>query len=248
MFEIGSTLREARERQGLSLARAEADTRIRARWLKLLEEERFDLLPERVYAIGFLRTYARYLGLEEQRFVDELSSRLEPAKEPEVVLVPQAGASRRRPAGAWVLVLAAVGAVAVVLVGLIGLDGKKHPAASPPPTASSPPPTLPTATTTTRAVAPPARPKPKARVVRLALTASRGRCWLEARAGSPNGRVLDSGMLEAGQSLRLAGRRIWIRLGAPTQLDATVDGRRAELPPTTPVNVVVTASGIRAVP
>ena len=81
MFEIGSSLREARERRGLELAAVEQDTRISARSLRALEEERFDLLPERVYALGFLRTYADYLGLDGQQFVDELSSRLPLADE-----------------------------------------------------------------------------------------------------------------------------------------------------------------------
>lgn len=244
MFEIGSTLREARERKGLSLARVEADTRIRARWLKLLEEERFDLLPERVYAIGFLRTYARYLGLEEQRFVDELASRLEPEREHEARLVPQAGASRPVPVRSLLLAAAGVAAVAVVVVGLIGLGGRKHPESSSPTTTATTSPTT-TARTTTQEVAP--QPKPRPTLARLVLTASRGRCWLEARLGSPNGKELRSGTLEVGQSLRLSGRRIWIRLGAPAQLDAFLNGHRRTLPPTTPVNVVVTASGIRAV-
>jgi len=50
VFEIGSRLREARERHGLELADVERETRIRARWLRALEEERFDLLPDRAAA------------------------------------------------------------------------------------------------------------------------------------------------------------------------------------------------------
>ena len=65
-----------RERRGLALATVEQETRIPARRLTALEEERFDLLPERIYALGFLRTYAEYLGLDPQPYVDELSARL----------------------------------------------------------------------------------------------------------------------------------------------------------------------------
>ena len=75
MFEIGNSLREARLRQGLDLARVEDDTKIRARYLQALEDERFDVLPAETYVKGFLRTYAEYLGLDGQLYVDEFNSR-----------------------------------------------------------------------------------------------------------------------------------------------------------------------------
>jgi cytoskeleton protein RodZ len=53
-------------RRGLELTQIEADTCIRARYLRALEDERFELLPGTAYVRGFLRTYARYLGLDEQ--------------------------------------------------------------------------------------------------------------------------------------------------------------------------------------
>jgi Helix-turn-helix domain/Aminoacyl-tRNA editing domain len=71
VFEIGSSLREARMRESLELADVERATRIRARYLMALEEERFDIFPGTAYAKGFLRTYADHLGLDAQRFVDE---------------------------------------------------------------------------------------------------------------------------------------------------------------------------------
>ena len=75
MFEIGSSLREARLRRGLELSQIERDTRIRSKYLGALEEDRFDVLPGQAYAKGFLRTYADYLGLDAQQFVDEYSPR-----------------------------------------------------------------------------------------------------------------------------------------------------------------------------
>jgi cytoskeletal protein RodZ len=68
MFEFGSSLREARVRRGIELAQVAAETRIRRRYLQALEEERFELRPGSVYAKGFLRAYADYLGLESQLF------------------------------------------------------------------------------------------------------------------------------------------------------------------------------------
>jgi hypothetical protein len=53
-------------------------------------------------------------------------------------------------------------------------------------------------------------------------------------------------MLEPGESLRFAGKRLWLRLGAPQNLDAKVNSKAAALPDDT-ANVVVTAAGIRTV-
>src|SRR2546421_11114122 len=75
MFEIGSSLREARLRQGLDFPELEQATKIRAKYLRALEDEQFDLLPAQTYVKGFLRGYAEYLGLDGQLYVDEFNSR-----------------------------------------------------------------------------------------------------------------------------------------------------------------------------
>jgi hypothetical protein len=89
MFEIGSSLRAARMRQRLELSDVERDTRIRARYLGALEDERFDVLPGPAYTKGFLRTYADYLGLDAQRFLDEYKTRF--AAEEELAALMGAG-------------------------------------------------------------------------------------------------------------------------------------------------------------
>src|SRR2546428_10025129 len=75
MFEIGSSLREARLRQGLDFPELEHSTKIRAKYLRALEDEQFDVLPAQTYVKGFLRAYAEYLGLDGQLYVDEYNSR-----------------------------------------------------------------------------------------------------------------------------------------------------------------------------
>ena len=75
MFEIGNSLREARLRQGLDFPEIEQRTKIRGKYLRALEEEQFDLLPGQTYVKGFLRSYAEYLGLDGQLYVDEFNSR-----------------------------------------------------------------------------------------------------------------------------------------------------------------------------
>jgi cytoskeletal protein RodZ len=66
---LGEMLRSARESRGLDRTRIERDTRIRERYLSALERGAYDELPGDIYARGFLRTYARYLGLDPDAMV-----------------------------------------------------------------------------------------------------------------------------------------------------------------------------------
>ncbi len=75
MFEIGNTLREARLRRGLDILDCEAETKIRAKYLRAMEEEQFDLMPSPTYVRGFLRTYADFLDLDGRLVLDEYESR-----------------------------------------------------------------------------------------------------------------------------------------------------------------------------
>src|ERR687887_2650974 len=75
MFEIGSSLREARLRQALDFPEIEQGTKIRGKYLRALEDEQFEILPAQTYVKGFLRSYAEYLGFDGQLYVDEYNSR-----------------------------------------------------------------------------------------------------------------------------------------------------------------------------
>lgn len=66
---LGEILRRARLARGVTLERAEQVTRISRRYLEALEREEFSLLPAPVYARGFLRTYATFLGLEASQLL-----------------------------------------------------------------------------------------------------------------------------------------------------------------------------------
>ena len=89
METVGQQLRQARESRGLSLEEVSRGTRIRLSYLQSLEDEEFDRLPAVVYARGFLRTYAMFLGLDpepllkqfEQAFHPILPSRPKPSSE-----------------------------------------------------------------------------------------------------------------------------------------------------------------------
>jgi cytoskeletal protein RodZ len=78
---IGDRLREARMRQKIDIADVEAATKIRAKYLRALENEEFGLLPGSTFAKTFLRTYADYLGLDAQLLVEEYRVQHEPRGE-----------------------------------------------------------------------------------------------------------------------------------------------------------------------
>jgi cytoskeleton protein RodZ len=68
---IGPTLRDARMRREIDLDSVEQETKIRARYLRALENEEWDVLPEGPYARSFIRTYANFLGLDGERLAEE---------------------------------------------------------------------------------------------------------------------------------------------------------------------------------
>jgi cytoskeletal protein RodZ len=237
VFEIGSSLRRAREQRGLELSDVECETRIRSRYLRALEEERFDLIPGAAYAKGFLRTYADHLGLDADTFVDELTTRLPPEDEPPLHATP-AGRRRRLAAPAPLAGLVVVIGAAVALWLLGGTSRPKQPAAP-----GAAPPTAQTAALGTKHVE--RKPAPTPEVATLVLRATNGRCWIEAHAGSRAGRQLYFSTLEQGRSLRLARKRIWLRLGVPAALRATLNGKSVVLPRTSPTDILVTPQGVQ---
>jgi cytoskeleton protein RodZ len=75
MGDIGTRLRDERERLGIGIDQIEAETHIRAKYLLALEEDRFDVLPGPAYVRAFLRGYAERLGLDAQELMAELNTR-----------------------------------------------------------------------------------------------------------------------------------------------------------------------------
>src|ERR671927_333547 len=77
MPDIGATLREERMRSRIDITEIEAQTKIRAKYLRALENEEWDLLPGPTYVKTFLRTYADALGLDGRMLVEEYKLRHE---------------------------------------------------------------------------------------------------------------------------------------------------------------------------
>jgi transcriptional regulator with XRE-family HTH domain len=77
MPAIGATLREARMRARIDISEIESETKIRAKYLRALENEEWDLLPGPTYVKSFLRTYAEALGLDARLLLEEYKLRHE---------------------------------------------------------------------------------------------------------------------------------------------------------------------------
>jgi cytoskeleton protein RodZ len=243
VFEIGNSLREARLRQGLDFGRVENETKIRSKYIQALEEEHFEVLPAETYVKGFLRTYAEYLGLDGQLYVDEFNSRFASAEEPVLASRPP-GRQRGRPAESNLVVVALAGIVAVAILVVVAFTlsndgGAPDPGARLRDRHSTGMETSAAGTSTTSVPS-----RPRATKARLTLTAARGDCWVEVHAGSPTGELLFAGTIEDGRTMTFSRRRLWLAIGRPDNLDAKVNGKRVARP--LAESILVTARGIRA--
>lgn len=248
MFEIGNSLREARLRQGYELPRVEADIKIRAKYLRALEEERFEVLPGETYVKGFLRTYAEYLGLDGQLYVDEFNSRFTREEEPHAPPQPPRRSSGSRAVESNFVIVALAGIIAVTILVVVawkfGSTGPETSTGIPPAAVNF---AGTTGKTTEKSPDAPAGPA-KRKKARLVLYASGGDSWLRARSKSATGKLLYEGTLQAGQTQRFTDdKRVWLQLGAPAYLKGTVNGERIRNMPNGPAIAVVTPEGMRVV-
>src|ERR687894_781493 len=137
MPEIGDQLRETRLRNRIDMTDVEAATKIRAKYLRALETEEWDLLPGPTFVKTFLRTYAEYLGLDSRLLVEEYRQRYERPSTQDLTPFKASrvqGRARRRRAAALGPGLVIVACVAVLLGSLwvLGRLGEDEP--EPPPT------------------------------------------------------------------------------------------------------------------
>src|SRR3954469_1726433 len=120
MPEIGETLRETRMRRRIDMTEVEAATKIRAKYLRALENEEWDLLPGPTFVKTFLRTYAEYLDLDPRLLVEEYRQRYERPTTQDLTPFRGGQRSRRRPRQRQ---RRAVGPILVVLCGIAVLLG-----------------------------------------------------------------------------------------------------------------------------
>jgi hypothetical protein len=137
MPEIGSALREARMRERIDVSEIEAQTKIRAKYLRALENEEWGLLPGPTFVKSFLRTYAQALGLDGKALVEEY--RLHHERPSEGMLEPIVASSARNrgrgragggrsggdpgPSRGYMVAVGSIVAVIVVLIVLLATGG-----------------------------------------------------------------------------------------------------------------------------
>ena len=139
MFEIGGSLREARLKRNLTPADVQKAIRIRDRYLQALEEERWELLPGDAYVKGFLRTYADYLGLDGNLYVEEYNSRFARPDEPQLVPERFARSGSRFGGVGFLRPLIVVAVIVAIVAGLAAwqLSGSSGDKQGTPPTTSA---------------------------------------------------------------------------------------------------------------
>jgi cytoskeleton protein RodZ len=127
MPDIGATLREARMHARIDISEIESETKIRAKYLRALENEEWDLLPGPTYVKSFLRTYADALGLDGKLLIEVYKLRHERLSDVELQpIAPPGQRERRKPPRAsfgrgWLIAVVIVGLVAALY--FLGLNG-----------------------------------------------------------------------------------------------------------------------------
>lgn len=223
---FGEWLRRQREMREISLRDIADRTKISLRYLEAMEADRFDLLPAPIFAKGFLREYARYVGLSPDEVVNHyLSVQQQGASEEEVkkdATLSGQRPNRPKPVRNWTYGLFLAAAV-LVLIGLVAALAwfverrRNDPSAD-----ASPPPIAAPAPAPVQVAEPlPTPEKPRAPLeVTLDFTAA---CWIEVMADGK--RVLAQEMAQ-GESLEVEAQQsvMLVTVGDASAAEIQVNG------------------------
>jgi cytoskeletal protein RodZ len=209
MPEIGETLREARMRRRIDMADVETATKIRAKYLRALESEEWELLPGPTFVKTFLRTYADYLELDSRLLVEEYKQRFErPAGMDVTPLNLRRQRRRRRVApriGPGVVVVLGI-AILLVALYLLGVSGGNDETQPPAAVETATPAKTPSQAKKKKQQAAPAKPMR----ISIAATGQVYVCMEDSRGRA----IVDKETLEAGQRTRtFRGRRFKVTFG-----------------------------------
>jgi cytoskeletal protein RodZ len=239
LFEIGASLKEARLRQGLDFPEIETGTKIRGKYLHALEDEHFGALPGETYLKGFLRTYAEYLGLDGQLYVDEFNSRYVAPDEMQTIRArrtAQAQSHRRVQGGVLIAALVGIAVVtALVIVAWTSGSPSKQPVAG-------------ISTNGSKQKSKHKQTPVQSTKARITLRAVRTNVSLLAvRKGGPTGKILlENVELAPGEAKHFTRQALWINTGTPGSLRVIVNGKRVTYPGGKPQAFIVSARGIFA--
>ncbi|MFA6002231.1 MAG: helix-turn-helix domain-containing protein [Thermoleophilia bacterium] len=254
MFEIGTTLRDARVRKDISLQQAEEDTKIRVKYIQAMENEDFDILPAGTYVKGFLRTYAGYLDLDYQLLIDEFNERFGSGDHREHVIQPPKTANteapRKRPANYLIVAILAVAIIAVL--SYMGWGNKGTEPATLTPTSTESETTAQTQTAPSIIPAPAATVQTQTRPSTLESVSFKAKkpVWVEVVKTSDNKPLIEPHVFETGEIQSLDKTEI----GTETRLKLTVGNAELEItingqpqPPLTvaPADYEITIAGLR---
>jgi Helix-turn-helix domain len=234
VFEIGTSLHEARTRRSIDLNQAELATKIRAKYLRALEDERFEQLPSQTYVKGFLRTYAEYLGLDGQLYVDEYNSRFVVGDEfdprPRRSSVRPGRRNRRIETFVVLGALTLIAAITLVVVGAWKTSGSGT---------KTPP--SPADAHAAKHVTLPRLPHAYLQIIAVS-----GSSYVAVHRDGPTGRLLFQGTVEKGRVEPFQGKSFWLNVSAPENLRIIVGGKTVPLTGYKPVALTVTPSGVHA--
>jgi cytoskeleton protein RodZ len=226
---IGETLRRAREERGLSFGDAAERTCIRERYLRALEDEQFDVLGEDVYAKGFLRNYAKALGLDPAPLLDTYRAEYEHPPPDEAALTGQVLQGEERPLPRAVRTVAAAATIVLVFALLVAVGQQNDQ-----PTAATPTETqAPAATDEVADAAPEPEPEPEPAPapepepepidgVQVEMVIDGGESWLRVIV---DGDIAFEGIKPEGASLTVAGdEEVFLRIGNAGAVRLIVNG------------------------
>jgi hypothetical protein len=244
MPEIGRTLQEARMRAKIDISEVESGTKIRAKYLRAIENEEWGLLPGPTFVKSFLRTYAEYLGLDAKLLVEEYKLHHEEPSEAELAqqVAPPPRARPRVPLAAprvsrgWAIGAGVVGVIALlILIGSLGNDDSGTPEA---PTTSS------TARTTTARTPAPA---PRPTVARLELIPD-GVVYVCLRDAKDK-QLLNQSLQPGGDAqLKFRSKRFRLTVGN-FRIRMKINGREFKVEPSpSAVNYEITPRGRKTLP
>lgn len=192
MSNVGDILREKREQRGLSLKDVEAALSIRVKYLEALELGDYSIIPGEVYAKGFLRNYAKYLGLDADEMMQFYKDERKPPVNTESgtnekpAPAPKANPAKRSRFG----VKYGIAALLVIVAGGIYLNYPSHaPEPSQTPSSVAPAPRTPSA--------PPVTPPQNIpQTIKLSAKAT-SECWVMIVA---DGKEVFEGILNKGET------------------------------------------------